>query len=129
MWTQAVAIGLIAAVEGFAPWAVGAVLLGVGTAMVYPTLLAAVGDVAHPTWRASSVGVYRLWRVAGVVADLLGLTAAIWVVAVLTAASGVIVAVRMYETHVVTAHGSAGSSRVDDADRPRPRTVTRPRGQ
>ena len=108
MWTQALAIGLIAAVRGFGPWAAGALLLGAGTAMVYPTLLAAIGDVAHPRWRASSVGVYRLWRdggfavgalLAGVVADLLGLAAAIWVVAALTAASGVVVAVRMYETH------------------------------
>jgi len=108
MWTQALAIGLIAAVGSFWPWAAGALLLGAGTAMVYPTLLAAVGDVAHPSWRASSVGVYRLWRdggfavgalLAGVVADLLGLAAAIWAVAVLTAASGVAVAVRMYETH------------------------------
>ena len=108
MWTQAVAIGIIAASVGFTPWAVGAALLGAGTAMVYPTLLAAVGDVAHPNWRASSVGVYRLWRdggfavgalLAGVVADLLGLAAAIWVVAVLTAASGLVVALRMYETH------------------------------
>jgi MFS family permease len=108
MWTQAGAIGLIAATTGFAPWAAGAVLLGLGTAMVYPTLLAAIGDVAHPTWRASSVGVYRLWRdggfavgalLAGIVADALGLAAAIWTVAALTAASGVVVAVRMYETH------------------------------
>jgi MFS family permease len=107
MWTQAAAIGFIAAVHGFWPWALGALLLGAGTAMVYPTLLAAIGDVAHPTWRASAVGVYRLWRdggfaigalVAGVVADLLGLTAAIWVVAALTAVSGVVVALRMYET-------------------------------
>lgn len=107
MWAQAAAIGLIAAVRGFWPWAGGALLLGVGTAMVYPTLLAAVGDVAHPAWRASSVGVYRLWRdggfavgalLAGVVADLAGLAAAIWTVAALTAASGAVVAVRMYET-------------------------------
>jgi len=108
MWIQAVAIGLIAAVHSFGPWAAGALLLGAGTAMVYPTLLAAIGDVAHPRWRASSVGVYRLWRdggfaigalLAGVIADLLGLAAAIWTVAALTAASGVVVAVRMYETH------------------------------
>jgi MFS family permease len=108
LWTQAAALGLIAATTGFAPWALGAVLLGAGTAMVYPTLLATIGDVAHPTWRASSVGVYRLWRdggfavgalLAGVVADLLGLAAAIWTVAALTAASGLVVAVRMYETH------------------------------
>src|SRR5581483_5364767 len=108
MWTQAFAIGLIAATTGFAPWATGAVLLGLGTAMVYPTLLAAIGDVAHPTWRARSVGVYRLWRdggfavgaiLAGVLADAFGLTTAIWAVAALTAASGLVVAVRMYETH------------------------------
>jgi MFS family permease len=108
MWTQALAIGLIAAVHGFWPWALGAVLLGAGTAMVYPTLLAVIGDVAHPAWRASAVGVYRLWRdggfaigalVAGLVADLLGMAAAIWFVAALTAASGLVVARRMYETH------------------------------
>ncbi len=108
MWVQAAAIGLIAATGGFEAWAVGAVLLGAGTAMVYPTLLAAIGDVAHPSWRATAVGVYRLWRdagfaigalLAGVVADALGLKAAIWTVAALTAASGVIVAIRMYETH------------------------------
>ena len=108
MWTQAGAIGLIAATTGFAPWAAGAVLLGAGTAMVYPTLLATIGDVAHPAWRASSVGVYRLWRdggfavgalLAGIVADALGLATAIWTVAALTAASGLVVAVRMYETH------------------------------
>ena len=76
--------------------------------MVYPTLLASIGDVAHPAWRARSVGIYRLWRdggfavgalLAGVVADALGVRAAVWTVAGLTAASGVVVAVRMYETH------------------------------
>ncbi|MFO7590141.1 MAG: MFS transporter [Acidimicrobiia bacterium] len=110
MWTQAIAIGIIAATRGFAPWAVGAALLGAGTAMVYPTLIAAVGDVAHPTWRASAVGTYRLWRdagfaigalVAGIVADAFGLEAAIWFVAAITATSGAVVAVRMYETHPV----------------------------
>ena len=108
MWLQAAAIGLIAAVHGFWPWAAGAALLGIGTAMVYPTLLAAVGDVAHPAWRASAVGVYRLWRdagfaagalLAGVIADAFGLAAAIWAVAAITAASGAVVAARMYETH------------------------------
>ncbi len=93
--------------SAFAPFAAGAVLLGVGTAMVYPTLLAAIGDVAHPSWRASSVGVYRLWRdlgyaigalLAGLTADALGLPAAMWLVAALTFASGVVVAVRMRET-------------------------------
>jgi MFS family permease len=111
MWLQACAIGLIAASSTFGWWAVGAILLGAGTAMVYPTLLAAVGDVAHPSWRASAVGVYRLWRdagfavgalLAGVIADALGMRAAIWTVAALTAASGVIVALRMYETYKPT---------------------------
>ena len=108
MLTQAVAIGWIATTTGFTAWACGAAVLGAGTAMVYPTLLAAIGDVAHPAWRARAVGIYRLWRdagfavgalLAGVVADLVSVEAAIWTVAALTAASGVVVAVRMYETH------------------------------
>ncbi len=107
MLLQAFAIGLVALATTFAAWAVAAVLLGAGTAMVYPTLLAAIGDVAHPAWRARSVGVYRLWRdggfavgalLAGGIADAFGLLAAIWVVAALTAASGIVVAIRMYET-------------------------------
>ncbi|PWT99218.1 MAG: hypothetical protein C5B51_27645 [Terriglobia bacterium] len=82
------------------------VLLGLGTAMVYPTLIAAVADVAQPTWRASAVGVYRLWRdggyaigalLAGVLADLLGIPWAVGVVGGLTFLSGLIVAVVMYE--------------------------------
>lgn len=108
MWLQAIALGLIAVGDTFAIWALAAVLLGAGTAMVYPTLLAAIGDVAHPAWRARAVGTYRLWRdggfavgalLAGVVADAFGIRAAIWTVAALTAVSGLIVAVRMYETH------------------------------
>jgi MFS family permease len=107
MWVQALGIALIVLSSAFAPFAAGAALLGVGTAMVYPTLLAAIGDVAHPSWRASSVGVYRLWRdlgyaigalLAGVTADALGLPAAMWLVAALTFSSGVVVAVRMSET-------------------------------
>jgi MFS family permease len=110
MLMQAVAIGWIAATSGFVPWALGALALGIGTAMVYPTLLAAIGDVAHPRWRASAVGVYRLWRdagfavgaiLAGVIADAFGIATAIWSVAALTGLSGMIVAVRMYETHRV----------------------------
>jgi MFS family permease len=108
MATQAAGIATIAIGAGLAPFALGAVLLGVGTAMVYPTLLAAIGDVAHPTWRASAVGVYRLWRdlgyavgalIAGVTADAFGLQAAVWLVAAITLCSGVIAAVRMSETH------------------------------
>ena len=109
MWLQAVGLAVIAASSGFGWWALAAVMLGAGTAMVYPTLLASIGDVAHPAWRARAVGVYRLWRdggfavgalLAGIVADALGVRAAVWVVAGLTGLSGVVVAVRMYETHV-----------------------------
>lgn len=108
MFTQAMAIASIAATDGFVAWLLGAALLGAGTAMVYPTLLAAVGDVAHPSWRARSVGVYRLWRdagfavgalTAGLLADALSIEVAIYAVAALTALSGAIVVVRMYETN------------------------------
>ena len=107
MALQALGIFLIVATSGFLPWAAGAVLLGFGTAMVYPTLLAAIGDVAHPEWRASSVGVYRLWRdggyaigalLAGIVADVLGLSLAIGAVGVVTLLSSVVVATVMTET-------------------------------
>jgi MFS family permease len=107
MLVQAAGIALVAVAHDFAAWAVAAALMGAGTAMVYPALLAVIGDVAHPTWRARAVGVYRLWRdlgyavgalIAGITADLLGVRAAIWLVAALTAASGLVVAVRMYET-------------------------------
>ncbi len=108
MLTQAIAIALVALGTTFLVWAPAQILLGIGTALVYPTLLAAVGDVAHPAWRARAVGVYRLWRdggfaigalLSGVLADAYGPTAAIWAVAALTAGAGLTVAVRMYETH------------------------------
>ena len=107
MWVQAAGIAIVIVSGGFAGFAVGAALLGIGTAMVYPTLLAAIGDVAHPSWRASSVGVYRLWRdlgyaigalLAGITADALGVAAAMWMVAALTFGSGLVVALRMTET-------------------------------
>lgn len=107
MWVQSIAIAIFVIGSGFGEWLVGAVLLGIGTAMVYPTLLAAVSDVAHPNWRASAVGVYRLWRdagyavgafVAGVLADALGIPFAVAAIAALTFLSGTIVAVVMYET-------------------------------
>jgi MFS family permease len=112
MSVQAVGLGWVAASQTFAPWVLGSVLLGAGTALVYPTLLAAVGDVAHPRWRASALGVYRFWRdlgfaagglLIGVAADLMGLRAAVWVAAALTAASGLVVLVRMYETRPLAA--------------------------
>ena len=107
MWIQALGIALTAMSHSFLFFAIGGILLGAGTAMVYPTLLAAIGDVAHPSTRASSVGVYRFWRdagyaigalVAGVTADMFGLQAAVWLVAILTFISGLISLIRMEET-------------------------------
>jgi MFS family permease len=107
MWVQAAGVGLVAVARGFPGFVAGGILLGAGTAMVYPTLLAAIGDVAHPVWRASAVGVYRLWRdlgyaigalVAGLTADAFGLDAAMWLIALLTFASGALSARRMTET-------------------------------
>jgi len=107
MLVQAGGLFLILLVHSFWLWLLGAILLGVGTALVYPTLLAAISDVAHPSWRGSAVGVYRLWRdsgyaigglLAGIVADLLGIPWAIGVVGVLTLLSGIIVASQMRET-------------------------------
>lgn len=107
MWTQAAGIVVTMLSKAFAGFAIGGVLLGVGTAMVYPTLLASIGDVAHPSWRASAVGIYRLWRdlgyaigalLAGVVADAFGVRAAIGLVAAVTFGSGLVAALRMKET-------------------------------
>jgi len=107
MWVQAIGIGSFVIGQSFGAWLSGAVLLGIGTALVYPTLLAAVSDVAHPEWRASAVGVYRLWRdggyaigalVAGVLADSLGIPVAIAAIGGLTFLSGMVVAGVMYET-------------------------------
>jgi MFS family permease len=107
MLVQSGALAAIALLRGFWLWVGAAAVLGAGTAMVYPTLLAAVGDVAHPRWRASAVGVYRLWRdcgyavgalLAGALADLFGMAWSIGAVALLTFASGVLVVVRMPET-------------------------------
>jgi MFS family permease len=104
MWTQAVALGVVPLARDAVGFGFAAILLGLGTAMVYPTLLAAVGDAAHPSWRASAVGVYRLWRdlgyavgalVAGLTADALGIGPAIALVALITFASGLVVAIRM----------------------------------
>jgi len=104
MIVQAGGIWLTVLVPSYAAWILGAVLQGLGTAMVYPTLLAAIVDHAHPTWRASSLGVYRFWRdlgyavgalLSGLIADAIGLGAAIHVVAVLTLASGLVVGTTM----------------------------------
>jgi MFS family permease len=107
MWTQALAIAVVSLSITFTGFATGAALLGLGTAMVYPTLLAAIGDVARPSWRASAVGVYRLWRdlgyavgalVAGVAADAIGLSGSMWLVAAITLMSGISAAAQMDET-------------------------------
>lgn len=115
MWVQALAIWMIAGspqlvrgdADKFWPWLAGSVFLGLGTALVYPTLLAAIGDFVHPSWRASAVGVYGLWRdlgyavgalLSGVIADIFGFVWAISAVGALTFASGLTVAFRMRET-------------------------------
>jgi MFS family permease len=107
MWVQAAGIGVVTGSTAFGGFASGSVLLGLGTAMVYPALLAAIGDVAQVSWRASAVGVYRFWRdlgyaigalVAGMAADALGLSGALWLVAAITLASGLLAGVRMTET-------------------------------
>jgi MFS family permease len=107
MWLQAAAIVLLPLTHGFVLWALAMALLGLGTALVYPTLLAAISDVAHPRWRASAVGVYRLWRdsgyavgaiLAGVLADRFGVPWAITGIGMLTFASGLVALARMSET-------------------------------
>jgi MFS family permease len=107
MIVQSLALAAIAFTSSFRAWAGAAALLGAGTAMVYPTLLASIGDVAHPRWRGSAVGVYRLWRdsgyavgalVAGVLADMFSMATAIGAVAMLTFVSGMLVVWRMPET-------------------------------
>ena len=107
MWVQAVGLFLTAATRAFGWWLLASLLIGVGTAMVYPTLLAAVSDAAHPSWRARSLSVYRFWRdlgyaigalAAGIIADAFGFAAAIAAVAALTFLSGVVAAVAMKET-------------------------------
>src|ERR1051325_8036096 len=107
MVVQAGGIWLTVQIPEYSAWIVGALLQGIGTAMVYPTLLVAISDVAHPEWRATTMGVYRFWRdlgyavgalISGIIADLLGMRAAIQFVAVLTLVSGLQVAFRMRET-------------------------------
>jgi MFS family permease len=120
MWVQASGLMLIAATQSFGWWFLASVLLGLGTGMVYPTLIAAVSDASHPSWRARSLSVYRFWRDlgyavgalgAGVIADFLGLAWAIGAVGVLSLVSGAIVALLMREKRAApTPHGSGSSS-------------------
>ena len=109
MWVQAGGLLLTAATHDFAWWFVASVLLGVGTAMVYPTLIASVSDASHPSWRARSLSVYRFWRdlgyaigalAAGIMTDLFGAAWAIAAIGTLTFGSGVVVAVFMKERRI-----------------------------
>jgi MFS family permease len=118
MLLQGAAILTLSLTTGFLPWAFASALLGIGTAMVYPTLLATIGDVAHPAWRASAVGVYRLWRdggyavgavLAGVTADALGVRWAIATVGVLTVFSGLLALAIMRETLPATEAASSSA--------------------
>ena len=107
MGLQGIALVAIAFLRGFTPWLVANAVLGIGTAMTYPTLIAVVGDIAHPSWRGSAVGIYRLWRdcgyaagalIAGVLADAFGMPLAIAVIGGITVLSGLLAAIRMPET-------------------------------
>jgi MFS family permease len=106
MWVQAAGLLLTALTREFQFWLIGSLLLGVGTAMVYPSLIAAVSDASHPSWRARSLSVYRFWRdlgyaigalSAGIIADLFGMAWAIGSIGGLTFVSGLVVALVMKE--------------------------------
>ena len=103
MVLQGAALVMVALSHGSVTWTMALVALGIGTALVYPTLLAAIGDIAHPSWRGMAVGVYRLWRdlgyvagalIAGLLSDMVGTVTTIIIVGILTAASGAVVAIR-----------------------------------
>jgi MFS family permease len=117
MWTQAAGLFLTAATSSFGWWLVASVAMGLGTAMVYPTLIASVSDASHPSWRARSLSVYRFWRdlgyaigalSAGLLTDMFGAAVAIAAIGALTFASGAVTAVAMKETQ-----------RMQSKDRPR----------
>ena len=109
MWTAAVGVAAFVMVEGMIAWSIAAAVTGVGMALLYPTLIAAVGDISHPNWRGSSLGVYRFWRdlgygigalLLGLIADMTGSTeAAFWFTAIAMTLSGLWIAVAMEETH------------------------------
>lgn len=107
MFTQAIGIWVILYSNEYIGWITGMSLLGIGTVMVYPTLLAAISDISHPNWRATSLGIYRFWRDIGFVfgavgigfiADMVNMFTAIQVVAWIGLASGIIVMFIMKET-------------------------------
>ncbi len=107
LWVQAIGIALFVLSSGQLPWLLAIAVMGLGTGMVYPTLQAAISDVAHPSWRASALGVYRLWRdsgyafgalLGGVLADLFAIQVAVVAIAVLTALSGLVTFILLPET-------------------------------
>lgn len=109
MWIQALSLLSFLLVDDFISWMVVAALLGVGTAMVYPTFAAVISDVAHPNWRATSMGIFRFWRdsgyafgalLAGVITDILNVSWAIGLVAIIPFIAGCIAAKRLEETRV-----------------------------
>ncbi len=111
MWLQAAALLLTALTRDFGWWLTAGILLGIGTAMVYPSLIAAVSDASRPSWRARSLSVYRFWRdlgyaigalAAGLIADAFGFAAAIAAIAGLTFLSGALTAITMRETRTVS---------------------------
>jgi MFS family permease len=111
MWLAAAGVIVIGATEGVGTWTGGAIVMGIGMALLYPTLLAGISDVAHPTWRATSLGVYRMWRdsgyafgglTIGLVADHFGLLAGFWFSAGILVLSGILVAVLVRETQQQT---------------------------
>lgn len=115
MWVQAAGLALTALTHSFAPWLIGSLLLGIGTAMVYPCLIASVSDSSHPAWRARSLSVYRFWRdlgyavgalSAGMIADAFGFASAIFAIAATTFISGVIVALIMSPIEPAKQRGS-----------------------
>ncbi|MDX8518133.1 MFS transporter [Mesorhizobium dulcispinae] len=117
MWVQAAGLLTTAMTRDFGWWLLASLLLGLGTAMVYPSLIAAVSDASHPSWRARSLSVYRFWRdlgyaigalSAGLIADFFGFVAAIAAIAALTFLSGAIVALAMRETTALTPARSDG---------------------
>jgi MFS family permease len=122
MILQAAGIWLTVLVPDYDAWLIGAVLQGAGTAMVYPTLLAAIADHAHPSWRASSLGVYRFWRdlgyaigalLSGVVADVISVGAAIHLVAAITLTSGIVTLVVMRAPRTAGASGERKANKYE----------------
>jgi predicted MFS family arabinose efflux permease len=132
LWVQAAGIGLFVLTGGQLPWLLATAVMGLGTGMVYPTLLAAISDIAHPSWRASALGVYRLWRdsgyafgalLGGVLSDVFGIHLAVAAIALLTAVSGLVTFSLLPETavHQDASHAKQSPNAVSD------RTLSDPR--